>query len=494
MAEEEFSRRLTTIIAMDLAGYSRMMGIDEVGTLSRLKHCRSLIDPINVSHGGRLVGTAGDGLLLEFSSVVDAVTSAIEVQKTLSEYNKNIPSEEKMLFRIGINLGDVLEDGDDIFGDGVNVAARIEALAQPGSIAMSRSVYESVRDRMDIGLEDMGETAVKNIARPVQVFRVLGEGEKPSKRKRFLRENGSSKPGLRIVGALTVLVAVVLGAWQFGFLGFAPIGGATAQNLFAKNDPLLSVPKGPSIAVLPFKNLTNNPDQEYFVDGLMEEIIIGLTRFQDLFIFGQNTTLKFKGKPIDAKTIGNEIGAQYVLNGSVRIVSDKIRISARLTETKTGSSVWAETYERAFTTNNIFEIQDEITQQIVGTIGGSQGTITRIASKSLQKRGTDDLTAYECLLRARRYHIRHNPKQHLIARNCLERAIKIDPNFVEAFGELAYVLLEEYRHDWNVLPNSLERSLKMANRALELARQQRPITFSHQFMSGFLKGLVRAIL
>ena len=326
MAEAEVTRRLTTIVAVDVAGYSRLMGADETGTLTRLKEHRAVTDPIVEAHGGRIVGTAGDGLLLEFPSVVEAVASAVEVQNIMGERNADLPDDEKMLYRIGINLGDVLADGDDIFGDGVNVAARIEALAEPGGICISRTVRDNVRDRMDIALDDLGEVEVKNIVRPVRVFRVLAEGEAASP----VRATFSKR---WLAAAMVVVAGVVAGGlwwWQPWVERVAPAD--PAKMAFA-------LPDKPSIAVLPFDNLSADKEQEYFSDGVTEDIITDLSKISGLFVVARNSTFTYKGKAVKIRQVGEELGVRYVLEGSVRRSEDKIRITAQLIDAATGGHV-----------------------------------------------------------------------------------------------------------------------------------------------------------
>ncbi len=308
MADGEVTRRLAAIMAVDVAGYSRLMGKDEAGTLSRLKDLRALTDPISKEHGGRIVGMAGDGLLLEFPSVIEAVSCSQKVQAVMAEQNAPVPDEEKMLFRIGINLGDVMVDGDDIYGDGVNVAARIEALAQPGGICLSRTVRDNVRDRMEISLEDMGEVEVKNIARPVRVFRVLGEGEvAKAPKKQF-------PVGQSIVAAAVLLLVVVVG-------GGGGVWWWQEQPDFDPADPAkmaFTLPEKPSIAVLPFDNLTGDASQEYIGDGLAENIIADLSTSPDLVVIARNSTFAYKGKPTKVQTVAEDLGVRYVLEGSVQ--------------------------------------------------------------------------------------------------------------------------------------------------------------------------------
>src|SRR5438132_5386456 len=281
MAEERVQRRLAAILAADVAGYSRLMGVDEEGTLSALKQLRrDLADPKIKEHRGRIVKTTGDGLLVEFASVVDAVRCAVEVQHEMAERNAGVPEERRIQFRIGINLGDIIKDGRDIYGDGVNVAARLEALAEPGGICVSRVVRDQVRDKLDFPFEDAGEQRVKNIARPLRVYRV--------------------RPG--------------------------PVSG----EAMSAAQPPLALPDKPSVAVLPFTNMSGDPEQEFFSDGIAEDIITALSRYPSLFVIARNSCFTYKGRAVDVKQVGRELGVRYVLEGSLRKASNRIRVTAQL--------------------------------------------------------------------------------------------------------------------------------------------------------------------
>ena len=316
MSGERVERRLAAIMAGDIAGYSRLMGRDEEGTLRDLKELRaSLLHPKIAEHRGRIVKTTGDGVLIEFPSVVDAMRCAVEIQRGMAERAAVAPADRRIELRMGINIGDIIIDNDDIYGDGVNVAARLEALAEPGSICVSRVVRDQVRDKLDVAFHDLGDHSVKNIARPVRVFRVM------------------------IEGAPTASTA-----------------GPTAQVAPAG---LPALPDRPSIAVLPFQNMSGDPEQEYFVDGIVEDIITGLSRIKWLYVVARNSSFVYKGRAVDVKQAGRELGVRYVLEGSLRKSGNRVRVTAQLIEALTGTHVWAERYDRAL--DDIFEVQDEIT-------------------------------------------------------------------------------------------------------------------------------------
>src|SRR5437763_10620023 len=314
MATPQTKRKLAAILAADIAGYSRLMGADEEGTLARLKALRSeLIDPKSRQHHGRIVKTTGDGILIEFLSVVDAVRCAIEVQQGMLERNVDLPQEQRMEFRVGVNLGDVMIEGRDLYGDGVNIAARLEALAQPGGICISRTVLSHARDKVPFDVEDAGEQTLKNIARPVHVYRIIiTPGQRPATPKSEV--------------------------------------------------PALALPDKPSVAVLPFTNMSGDPEQEFVSDGIAEDVITALSRYPSLFVIARNSSFTYKGRSVDVKQVGRELGVRYVLEGSVRKAGNRIRVTAQLIEGETGNHVWAERYDRDLA--DIFAVQDEITEAV----------------------------------------------------------------------------------------------------------------------------------
>ncbi|HYM32700.1 MAG TPA: adenylate/guanylate cyclase domain-containing protein [Candidatus Cybelea sp.] len=387
MSGERVERRLAAIMCADVVGYSRLMGSDEEGTLATLKaHRRELIDPLMAQHQGRIVKTTGDGMLVEFASVVDAVRCAVVVQQGMDDRNANRPVDTQIRFRVGINLGDVIVDEGDIFGDGVNVAARLETLAEPGQICVSASVREQIGEKLPIAFFNMGEHVVKNIARPVHVYRVDKRVEAAS---------------------------------------------AAADNS-EKN--MLALPDRPSIAVLPFNNMSGDAEQEYFVDGMVEDIITGLSRIKWLFVIARNSSFTYKGKAVDIKQAGRELGVRYVLEGSARKSAGRVRITGQLIEAETGSHIWAERYDRDFT--DIFSLQDELTMSVVAAIEPSlrQAEIERVKRKR-----PDNLDAYDLLLRALPHVYPSMPAEAEKALPFLESALAIEPNYALAHGFAAWV-------------------------------------------------------
>ena len=381
MAGERVERRLAAILAADVAGYSRLMGQDEEGTLAALKALRkSLIDPKIAEHRGRIVKTTGDGALVEFASPVDAVRCAAEIQRSMSERNAAVQSDRWIEFRIGINVGDIIIDGGDIFGDGVNVAARLEGLAQPGGICVSGRVQEDAQGKIDIAFVDAGEQQLKNIARPVRVYYLsLGSGKAASSR------------------------------------------------------PTLALPDKPSIAVLPFQNMSGDPEQDYFADGIVEDIITGLSRIRWLFVIARNSSVTYKGRAVDVTQVGRELGVRYVLKGSVRKVGTRVRITSQLIEASTGRHLWAERYDRDL--QDIFALQDEITMNVVAAI---EPNVRQAEIERVKRKRPENLDAYDLVLRAIPHASAATPEEASQALALLERAIALEPDYALAHAFAAW--------------------------------------------------------
>ena len=384
------TRRLAAILAADVAGYSRLMGADEEGTHERLKALRrELLDPKIAEHRGRIVKTTGDGLLVEFPSVVDAVRCAVEVQQATLERDTGVAADNRIELRIGINLGDVIVEGDDLYGDGVNIAARIEALADAGGVFVSNTVHDHVRDRLSFVFEDLGKQQVKSIARPVQVYRVRD-----------------------------------------------------AEGTKSPSTSALALPDKPSIAVLPFANLSGDPEQDYFADGMVEEIITALSRIRWFFVIARNSTFTYKGRAVDVKQVGRELGVRYVLEGSVRKSGSRIRVTAQLVETATGNHIWAERYDRDLA--DIFVVQDEITERVVAAIEPELYAAEQVRSQS---KPPDSLDAWECAIRALSCIGQGTRDENTEAEALCRRAIAIAPGYGRAHSLLAWTLLR--RKTWS---------------------------------------------
>jgi len=418
MAEDRIDRRLAAIFAGDIAGYSRLMGADEEGTLRQLKaHRKELADPKIIEHRGRIVKTTGDGMLVEFVSVVDAVRCAVDIQRGMAERNADVPADKRIQFRIGINVGDIIIDGDDIFGDGVNVAARLETLADPGGIMVSSVVHDQVRDKLSFGFEDMGEQTVKNIARPIGVHRV------------------------------SLTESVPLATLK---------SGAVAIN---EQSPA----NRPSIAVLPFVNMSGDPEQEYFADGISEDIITGLSKLRWLFVIARNSSFAYKGKAVDIKRVSRELGVRYVLEGSVRKGGNRVRITAQLIDAATGNHIWADRYDGELT--DIFALQDEITRKAVAAIEPSLLEAEGIRS---QHRPPEDLDAWDMVMRANSQFWRLTKHDSETAIAMLRRAVQRHPDYAPAHSMLAFVLLVSRQVGWVSMEPEVNEPAALAAHAVEL--------------------------
>jgi len=407
-------RRLSTVLCADVAGYSRLMGVDEEGTLSTLKKSRQIVDRVVVSQRGRVFGGAGDSVMAEFQNPVAAVMAALEIQEETIRLNADRPVDQRMLFRIGINLGDLIVDGENLFGDGVNVAARLEALAEPGGIAMSQAVREQVQGKMPLAASDFGERRLKNIARPVRVYRVAPSFEL----NRFVAEGRGE----------------------------------------------LLVPSKPSIAVLPFVNMTGDPEQAFFSDGISEDIITSLSKFRELFVISRHSSFAYRDKDADAPTVGRALGVRYVLQGSVRASGNRARISVQLVDTSSGRHLWAERYDRELT--DAFAVQDEVTELIVATISQRLAATERGRSGSA---GTGDFEAYGLLMRGHRLMFTGGREDNREARRMFEKAIERDPEFARAYAGLSMTHILDWRYDWSADPDqSLKKALELAKRAVAM--------------------------
>jgi adenylate cyclase len=426
LEEQRVERRLAAILAADVAGYSRLMGADEEGTLRRLKaHRRALVDPKIGEHHGRVVKTTGDGMLVEFSSVVDAVRCAVEVQGGMVERNSDVPVELRIEFRVGINVGDIIIDGDDIFGDGVNIAARLEGLAEPGGICISRTVLTQTRGKLSFEVEDAGEQMLKNIAQAVHIFRILSE-----------RVGESYARGSR-----------------------------------------LALPARPSIAVLPFQNMSGDPEQEYFADGIAEDIITALSKFRWFFVIARNSTFTYKGKAaVDVKRVGRELGVRYVLEGSVRKSGNRVRVTGQLIEAPTGNHLWAERYDRDL--GDIFAVQDEITQNVVGAI---EPELQRYEFARVHGNTAEEFNAYDLFQRGR-YHLHKFTMDGIrVAAENFRQAIALAPDLVEAYTGMARAVVSQYL--WGAWETAdLTEGERWAHRALAIDDRE---TGGHYILSLF---------
>jgi adenylate cyclase len=420
-------RRLAAILAADIAGYSRLMGQDEAGTVRDLKGHQAVILPLVGRHGGRIIDTAGDGILAEFPSVIGATECAVEIQTVMTARNRDVPEHRRMLFRIGINLGDVIHDETRIYGDGINVAARLEALAEPGGVLVSHAVHDQVRDRLDLAFETLGERELKNIARPVRIYRLLTPAESQA----------------------------------------APVPGAP-----------LPLPDKPSIAVLPFANMSGDPEQAHFADGIAEDIITGLSRLRWLFVIARNSSFTYKGRNVDVRQIGRELGVRYVLEGSVRKGGNRIRITGQLVEAETGNHLWAERYDRA--PEDVFAIQDEITESVIGCI---QPEVYAAEHDRLKRKPPQSLDAWESFVRGMFLYSQHSDASTKEALNMLDRAVELDRSYAQAHGLRAVCLAWRAIQGWENRDAAFAKAAEGADRAVTCDPQEPWAYLAHGFIA-----------
>jgi adenylate cyclase len=420
-------RRLVTILAADVVGYSKLMAADEEGTVTRLKGLREIVDASIASHQGRIFHTAGDSVVAEFASAVEAVRCAVDIQKVLQERNNDQPDVEQMQLRIGINLGDVLVDSDNLLGDGVNVAARLEALADAGGIYVSGSVHEQVHAKVDFGFTDLGDRTAKNIPDPVRVYRVQPRGE-PGRARRPAVSRSPPRGLLRkltmaATGGILFLGLTLWTTWPrpLGFL--IDIVGVSGPPI----DPAL--PDAPSIVVLPFDNMSGDPEQEYFSDGLTEDLTTELARHPFLFVIARNSAFVYKGRRVNVQDVGRELGVRYVLEGSVRKAGDRVRVTAQLIDATKGGHVWSEAYDREL--SDIFAIQSDISEEILVAV---QGKIEVAEFQRVERKPPRDLTWNDALWRGI-YHSRLGTRVgNAKVRQFFEKAIEIDPHLSQPYA------------------------------------------------------------
>jgi TolB-like protein/class 3 adenylate cyclase len=410
LCSERLERRLAAILAADVAGYSRLMGADEEGTLAQLKaHRRALVDPKVTEHRGRIVKTTGDGMLVEFASVVDALRCAVELQRGMAERNQEVPQDKRIEFRMGINVGDIILDADDIYGDGVNVAARLEGLAEPGGICVSARVQEDARGKLEIAFEDLGEQQLKNIDRPVRVYR-------------------------------------------------------TKLNVGPSPHVSLPLPEKPSIAVLPFTNMSGDPEQDYFADGIVEDIITALSHFRQLFVIARNSSFTYKGRAADVKQVGRELGVRYVLEGSVRKAMNRVRITGQLIDATTGAHLWADRFDGML--EDVFDLQDQITVSAVSAIAPK---LEQAEIERAKRKPTENLDAYDYYLRGLSLVTQTTKEANDEALRLFRRAIELDPHFAAAHGLAAWCyVVRKVNGVLGDLSQEIHEATRLANRATEL--------------------------
>lgn len=460
MTTQEVKRKLTVILSADVKGYSRLMGEDEEWTVRTLSAYREVMRGLIQQHRGRVVNAPGDNVLAEFASVVDAVQCSVEIQQVLRAKNAVLPENRRMEFRIGINLGDVIEEGDQIYGDGVNIAARLEGLAEAGGICISESAYQQIENKLPLQYDYLGEHEVKNIAKPVRVYRARIEPEavppKLGEEKRPARK-GLSK-------AVLAIIAIVVIAGLVAFYQFILRPPPSKKEVVSKERMALPLPDKPSIAVLPFVNMSEDKSQEYFSDGLTEEIITALSKTPKLFVIARNSSSVYKGKTVNVQQVGRELGVKYVMEGSVRRSGNQLRITAQLIDATTGNHLWAERYDREL--KDIFATQDEITMKILTSLQVrlTEGEMTRMYAK-----GTNNLDAYLLFLQGWKETGSMNKDSNFLGRQMAEKAIALDPKFAIAYNLLATTYMNEVVLGISDDPRlSLKRAMELTQKAIAL--------------------------
>ena len=455
MADQNVTRKLAAILIADVAGYSRLVGTDEEGTIARLQVLREeVIDPSIAKHGGRIVKTTGDGLLVEFASVVNAARNAVEMQQAMADRNAGLPGDQRIDFRIGINLGDIVVDGDDILGDGVNVAARLEGLAAPGGICVSDRVYADVHGRLDVGFEDLGEQNLKNIAEPVRVYRMLLDpvsASKPIAKPRKSRSTWS----ISTAAALLILIAGG-GLWWWSWASYVERKDIESATL--------TQPGKTSIAVLPIDNLSDDPGQEIFVAGLTEDLNAALSNVPELFVVARNSMATYKGKTVDVRQVATELGVRHVLEGSVQRSGDRLRVTMQLIDGINGTHLWSERYDREIT--DLFDLQDEIVKRVLIEL---QVKLTVGETARILSRGTNKLDAWLLNIQAEAEAFKWTPEANILARELYQAATEADPNWAQPVAGLAWTYREAVRRGWSKSKEEdRRRGIELARKAIDM--------------------------
>jgi len=484
MTTQEVKRKLTAILSADVKGYSRLMGEDEEGTIRTLNTYKEVMSNFIRQQRGRVVDAPGDNVLAEFGSVVDAVRCAVDIQKELKTRNAELPENRKMEFRIGINLGDVVEDGEQILGDGVNIAARLESLSEAGGICISGTAFDQVKNKLNLGYKYLGEQTVKNISEPVRVYQVLMEAEAAGKviGEKKAKPRQWQKTAL-IVMAILIVVIAAFAVWRLYLRPTPP-----PREVASKEKMAFPLPDVPSIAVLPFVNMSEDPKQEFLCDGMTEAIITALSKVPRMFVIARNSTFTYKGKPVKVKQVSEDLGVRYVLEGSLQRSGDRLRITAQLIDALTGNHLWAERYDRDL--KDIFALQDEITIKILTGVhvklaGGDVSRAERFAEKYYK--GKQGLDCYLKLMEAESYYARWNIQDNNIARRIIEEAIAMCPENPMGYIHLGFV----YHHD-HALGNTkspqetLEKGIELAQKALAMDES---IASAHSLLCGLYRRM-----
>ena len=463
-------RRLAAILAADVEGYSRLTELDEEASTATLRTYRAVVEELISAHKGHIFSSAGDGVVAEFPSIVEAIRCAVEIQNEIAERNASVPEAERMRFRIGVNLGDVIAEENNLYGTGVNVAVRLEQLAEAGGICISQTVYDQIRKIVEIPFEDIGERHLKNISEPVHVYQIL-----PAPTSRLRRFFSRTHIGRRrlggAVGALLLLLAVAAVAFylrQPAELWDALLGGAGA------------LPENPTIAVLPFDDMSATHDQQYLADGITEELITGLAKFPELIVMSRSATLTYKDKPTDSRQVGKDLNVRYVLEGSVQRSDQNVRVAAQLIDASTGRPLWADRYDREI--NSIFAIRDDIMRSIVGTIGGLAGKLAQAEVARLSGKDPNSFTAYDYLMRGWYEWHKFTREGNAAARDLFEQARKIDPNYARAYAGLAWAYADDYDYEWT---DDYDKTLKLTLENASTAVRLDPNDYQAQWALGW---------
>ena len=462
MTQETYRRKLTAIFSADVKGYSRLMGEDEIATVATMTHYRQVIAGFINRHDGRVIDSPGDNILAEFASVVDAVACAVAVQEEIKSQNSDVPKKRRMEFRIGINLGDVILDKDRIYGDGVNIAARLESLANAGEVWISGTAYDQVKSKIGVGFEYQGRKQVKNIPEPVRVYRLITDPGKAGKTI-YRRKRNDPKHRRRMALATTAIMVAAIIASVVGFkLYFHGPGGPIKRAIAAHRRGAVAADI-PSIAVLPFLNMSGDEEQDYFADGFTEDLITDLSKIAGLRVISRNSVFAYKGKPIEIKEVARAFDVGYVLEGSVRKVGEQVRINAQLIDVKTIDHVWAERYDRDL--QDVFNLQDEVSQKIVSALALK---LTEGETARILKKDTDNMDAYDAHLRGMEYYSRFSSHYNEKARELFKRAIQLDPRFATAHASLGWTYFSDWTMGWTDDSAALERAHESAEIALSL--------------------------
>lgn len=479
-------RRLAAILAADVAGYSHHTELNEEASTVTLRSHRAVVEESIAAHRGRIFSSAGDGIVAEFPSVVEAIRCAVEFQNEIAERNAGLPEDSRMRFRVGVNLGDVISEENNLYGTGVNLAARLEQLAQPGGICVSQTVYDQVRKIVELPFEDIGERRLKNIAEPIHVYRIL-PAPLPWFKSLFWRTQRRRRSSIA-AGIFLLFFAVAAGAiflhqpaalWTTLLSDAGGRPAALWTTLFGGAGGV-SLPERPTIAVLPFDDLSaagecrsgqgaerSGPSCEYLADGITEELITGLAKFPDLVVMARNSTFTYKGKPTDVRQIGKDLHVRYVVEGSLTRSGEKVRVTAQLIDARTGRHLWAEKYDRQL--SSIFAIRDEITRSIAGTIGGLQGKLAKAEIARVSAISPNSFTAYDSVMRGWHEYYTLTREGNEAARRLFEQAIRIDPNYARAYAGLAWTYASDYDYEWtDDYDKTIKRAVEMASTAVRL--------------------------